>query len=91
MRKCFGSYLELIEHLIIAFEDLDGVPSLLLLGQTVNRSFLDVSDRMLDTTGEGVLRNGLYILCSVDRGIGCFHDTGPLKSRDLNDLASELT
>ena len=57
----------------------------------MNSRFLDVSDSVLNTSGEGVLRDGLCVLGGIDSSLGGFHNTCSLQSRDLNDLAAELT
>ena len=54
---CFmtsAGMLQLFEHLVVALEDLDGVPALLLLGHVVHDSLFDVGDGVLDRAGEGV-------------------------------------
>ena len=90
MRERFLIDVQLAEHLVVALEDLDGVPALLLLGHAVHRSLLDVRDGVLDAAGEGVHRDRLCVLCRVDGGLGRIHDAGALERRDLNDLAAEL-
>ena len=90
MRERFLINVQLAEHLVVALEDLDGVPALLLLGHAVHRSLLDVRDGVLDAAGEGVHRDRLCVLCRVDGGLGRIHDAGALERRDLNDLAAEL-
>ena len=42
-------YIKISENLVITLKNLNGVPSLLLLGHIVNGGFLDMSDGMLDT------------------------------------------
>ena len=83
--------LELSKSLVVALEDLYRVPALLILRHGVQSRFLDVSDSVLDRAGEGVHRNGLAVLCSVDSGLGSVHNAVALQSGDLNDLAAELT
>ena len=83
-------YLELFKNLLVSFEDLDCIPSLHVLGKVVDNGFLDVGQRMLDGTGEGVKRNGLSFLCRLDRRFGCEADSGSLQCRDLQDRASDF-
>ena len=83
--------VQLLKHLVIALKDLDGVPSLLFLGQTVNSRLFDMCQRMLDHARKGVHRNGLAVLRSIDRCLGSLHDARALQCGDLNDLAAELT
>ncbi len=82
--------VQLLQHLAVALEDLDGVPALLLLRQIVERRFFDVSDGVLHRAGEGVHRNGLGVLGGVDGGLGSFHDALALQSGDLHHLAAQL-
>ena len=82
--------LHLLKHLFIAFEYLYSVPALLLLGHIVNDSLLDVSERVLDRAGEGVLRNGFAVMSRLYRGLGGFLDARFTKRGDLNYLAAYL-
>ena len=82
--------LELLEHLVIALEDLDGVPALLFGGLVVQDSLFDVGDRMLDRAGERVHRDGLCALRGGHGGLCRLHDAVALQRRDLHDLAAEL-
>ena len=52
--------------------------------------FLDMCKSVLDAAGEGVLGDGLSVLCGVDGCLRSLHDAGLLKSRDLDDPAAEL-
>ena len=80
---------QLLHHLVVTLEDLDGVPTLLLLGHAVNGGFLDVGNGVLHRAGEGVHGNGLAVLCGVDRSLGSSHNAVALQSGDLNDLAPQ--
>ena len=91
MRLHVGRELELRHGLLVALEDLDGVPALLLLRHLMHSDLFDVGQRMLDRTGERVHRNGLRALGGLDGSLGGFHDTGALQGRDLDDLAAKLT
>ena len=91
MRLHIGRELELCHGLLVALEDLDGVPALLLLRHLMHSDLFDVGQRMLDRTGECVHRNGLRALGGLDGSLGGFHDTGALQGRDLDDLAAKLT
>ena len=82
--------MELLQDFVIPLEYLDGVPSLLFFGHIVHSGLFDMCQRMLDRTGEAVLRDGL---CALRRGDGCFcriHDTVALESGDHDDFAAEL-
>lgn len=48
MSHDLGINAESGEDFVIAFEDLDSVPSLLLFGHVVQRGLLDVGERMLN-------------------------------------------
>ena len=91
VRLHIGGELELRHGLLVALEDLDGVPALLLLRHLMHSDLFDVGQRMLDRTGERVHRNGLRALGGLDGSLGGFHDTGTLQGRDLDDLAAKLT
>ena len=80
---------QLLHHLVVTLEDLDGVPTLLLLGQAVNGGFLDVGNGVLHRAGEGVHGNGLAVLCGVDRSFGSGHNAVALQGGDLDDLAAQ--
>ena len=81
---------QLLQHLIIALKDFDGVPSLLLLGQTMNSGFLNVRDCMLHATGETVHRNGFGLLCRFDGFLGGNFDARAFQSGDFHDPAAQL-
>ena len=83
--------LQLIQHLVIALEDLDGVPALLLLGQVMYGGLLDVGDGVLHGAGEGVHGNGLGGLGGLHSGLGGLHNALALQGGDLHDLAAQLT
>jgi len=82
--------VQLIQHLVVALEDLDGVPALLLLGQVVHRRLLDVGDGMLHGAGEGVHGDGLGGLGRSHSRLRRFHDALALQGGDLHDLAAQL-
>ncbi len=81
--------VQLLHHLVVPLEDLDGVPALLLLGQAVDGRFLDVGNGVLYGAGEGVHGNGLAVLRGVDGSLGSGHNTVALQGGDLNDLAAQ--
>jgi len=85
-----GRNSQLFEHLIVALEDLDGVPALLLLGHIVDGGLLDVRDGVLHGAGEGVHRDGLSALGGLDGGLRRLHHAVALERGDLNDLAAQL-
>ena len=86
-----GRNLQLLKHLVVALEDLDGEPALLLFGLVVDNGLFDVGNRVLHGAGEGVHRDGLGALGSLDGGLSRFHDARALQGGDLNDLAAKLT
>ena len=47
-----GGNVQSLHDLVVALEDLDGVPALLLLGHRVHDGLLDMGDRVLDRAGE---------------------------------------
>ena len=82
--------VQLIHHLVVALEDLNGVPALLLLGQVVHRRLLDVGDGVLHGAGEGVHGDGLGGLGRGHSRLRRFHDALALQGGDLHDLAAQL-
>ena len=90
LKNCFV-YIERSKNLVVSLKYLDGVPSLLLLGKSVNGSLLNVSKCMLNNAGERVLRNGLCVLRGVDSSLCRLHYARALQSGDLNDLAAQLS
>ena len=82
--------VELGEHLVVALENFDGVPALLLFRHLVHGRLFDVGDRVLDRAGERVHRHGLGGLGGLDGGLCRGHDAVTLQGRDLHDLAAEL-
>ena len=82
--------LQLIQHLVVALEDLDGVPALLLLGQVMYGGLLDVGDGVLHGAGEGVHGDGLGGLGGLHSGLGGLHNALALQGGDLHDPAAQL-
>ena len=90
MRELFGGDIKLCENLLVTLENLYRIPSLLLCGEVMERSLLNMSYRMLNTAREAVLRDGL---CSRRCGycrLCRLRYSGPLKSGYLSDLTAEL-
>ena len=85
-----GVDLQLVQHLVVTLEDLDGVPALLLLGQVMYGGLLDVGDGVLHGAGEGVHGHGLGGLGGLHGGLGGLHDALALQGGDLHDLAAQL-
>ena len=85
-----GREFQLFEDLLVALEDLDGVPSLLLLWKPVNGGLLDMRERVLDRTRELVLWDRLSVLRRVYRGLGGLGDTRLLQGGYLDDRTSDL-
>ena len=74
MGECRLAEGELLDDLIVALEDLDRVPALLLLGQIVHAGFFDMSYGVLYRAVEGVLRHRLLLLGSLDSCLGRLPD-----------------
>ena len=83
--------LQLLLNLVITLEQLDGVPTQEAVINLALDGLFDMSDGMLNTTGEGVHRNGLSVFCSIDRRFSRFHNARALQRRDFDNLASKLT
>ena len=79
-----GGDAELLQHLVVPLEDLDGIPALLLLGQGVDGGLLNVGNGVLHGAGEGVHGDGLGL------ALGGLHHAVALQSGDLHDLAAQL-
>ena len=90
MRKRFLRNVQLFKHFVVALKDLDRVPALLFLRKSVHDGFLDVRKRMLDRTGEHMLRDRPLAVCRVNSSLGSFLDAGSLQRGDLHDLAAQL-
>ena len=85
-----GGNVQLLQHLIVALENLDGIPTLLILGQIVQRGLLDMGNGVLHRAGERVHGDGLGALGSLHGGLGGLHDTVTLQSGDFNDADAQL-
>ena len=85
--------VELFKNLIITLKNLDGVPSLLLLGDIVENSFFNMSDSVFNTACRSCAAGSWELSCvlrSVDSLFGSFDDACALQSGNLNDLAAKL-
>lgn len=82
--------VELRKHLVVALEDFYSVPSLLLLGESVDGGLFNVRESVLDGALKGVHREGLGALRRLDCRLGGVHDSVAFKGGDLNYLAAEL-
>ena len=82
--------LQLLERLFIALKDLDGVPSLLLLGHAVYCRLLDMRDGVLDLTRKNMLRCRFAVPSRLDRGFSRLHNADLLKRRDLKHGTAKL-
>ena len=85
-----GGDVQLRQHLVVPLEDLDGVPPLLLLRQTVDGCLLDVGDGVLHGAGERVHGHGLCLPGGGDGGLGGLHNALALQRGDLHDPAPQL-
>ena len=86
----FLGHGKLLKYHAVALEDLDGVPSLLLLGHTVYGSLLDMCDRMLNRTRE-IVRGGRCLgACGGNGHLGGLVNAGALECRDLDNRAAKL-
>ncbi len=82
--------IELFKNLVITLKNLDGIPALLLFGHIVHNGLFNVSDRMLNRTGECVLGNGFAAPGCFDCRLGSFHDALALQRRNLGHGAAKL-
>ena len=57
----------------------------------MDSSLLDVCNGMFNGAGEGVHRNSLGGLCSLNGSLSRLHNPVALQGRDLNNLAAQLT
>ena len=80
---------EIFHNSLVALKELDGVPALTLGGQIVNRRLLNVSENVLYSAREGVVRHYRAALCRLDSRLCRLLDARLAKCRDLNDSASE--
>ena len=85
-----GVDLQLLQHLVVTLEDLDGVPALLLLGHVMYSGLLDVGDGVLHGAGEGVHGDGLGVAGSLHSSLCGGHDAVTLQGGDLHHLAAQL-
>ena len=67
--------VELCKHLVVALKNLYGVPSLLLLGESVDGGLFNVRESVLDGALKGVHREGLCVLRRLDCRLGRSHDS----------------
>ncbi len=90
MRHRIPWNLQLLQNLVVAFEYLDRVPSLLFFGQAVNCCLLDMGQRVFHWPGKSMHGNCLAMMRGIYRCIGSFHDSGSLESGDFDNRTSEL-
>ena len=83
--------IQIFKHLVVALKNLHGIPTLLLLGQSVNGCFLDMCKRMFNRAREGVHGNGFAVLCCIDCRFRSFRNAGSAQSGNFNDFAAKLT
>ena len=82
---------QLLNHLLVTLEDLDGIPSLHVIVHVVDNGFLDMGKCMLNRTGEGMHRNLSSALCGGDGCLCGVLDSDSLEGGDLNDLTTEFS
>ena len=85
----FRRNLQLLQHLVVPFKHLDGIPALLFFRQVMDNRFFNVREGMFHRPGEGVLRNGFPGFGGLNRGLRRFPDAGTLQGGNLNDPASQ--
>ena len=90
VRLCLFGYIQLLEDLFIALQDLYRIPALLFLGHIVQKSFFDMSNAVLNRSAECMLRNGLFVFCGRYSSLRSFFDSRTLQSGYLNYFAAEL-
>ena len=90
MLHCLLGDAELLDDFLVALKDLDRIPSLLVSVHIVEACLFDVSQSVLYGAGEGVGRNSLCSVSSLDGFLCCLLDAGALKSGDGYCLAAHL-
>ena len=85
-----GGNVQLLKHLIIALENLYGVPALLFGGHVMHSRFFNMRNGMLHGAGEGVHRHGLGGLGGLYRSLRRFHNAGALQRGYFNYFAAKL-
>ena len=80
----------MFQHLVVPFKNLDGIPALLFLRQTVHSRLLNMSQRMFHRTGESMLWNSLCALCGLDCRFRRFHHTVSLQGGNLHHFTAQL-
>ena len=90
MCKRLRSQLQAFQDFFVPFKELDGIPSVLLLGEIMHGGFLNVRDCMLNATGKPVLRKRPAMLRGVDCGLRRLHHARTFERGDFHGFAAEL-
>ena len=70
--------IQLGQHFVVALENLNGVPTLLLLRHIVDNSLFNVRQGVLNGASKGMLGNGLRRGAGSHGSVGSVHDAGAL-------------
>ena len=70
--------IQLGQHFVVALENLNGVPTLLLLWHIVDNSLFNVRQGVLNGASKGMLGNGLCGGAGSHGSVGSVHDAGAL-------------
>ena len=79
-----GIQVQLLQHLVVPLEDLDGVPSLTICGHAVDGGLLDVGQGVLHLAREDVMGNIAAVLGGLDGQLNGLVYAGILQSRDFH-------
>ena len=80
---------EFLDDLLVALEQFDRVPALLVVRDVVDRRLFDVGDRMLGRSAKDVQRNRCLFAGRLDRDVGRILNTGTLLRRNGHYGASQ--
>ena len=66
--------MQCFNDLVIILKNLNGIPSLLLLGEVMYCRFFNVGNAVLHGTVKRVLRHGCFSFCRCNRSLGGIHN-----------------
>ena len=89
VRQSLLRQVQMLLDTAVTLEDLDGVPPLLLLGETVDGGFFDMGDGVLHLAGEDVAGSNDALMGGFDGDLGGFQDAVTLESGDLHHRATQ--
>ena len=90
MRESILRNIEVLQNFLVSLKNLDRIPALLFFRKVVYNGFLDMRNRVLDGSGECVLRNGFVLLSSFNCALRCLHYAASLQCGDPHHAASQL-